>query len=79
MRTFNAEGYEVREIVLHGFPVRIASVLLDQAWSCRIDNVSPGATIARGSGPTREAAEQDALTRATERIKRTRRIPRDDR
>lgn len=74
MATFNAEGYQARELEVEGWPVRVVSYKLATRWSCRVDNVSPGATVARGMGDSREEAESDALGRATVRLKLTRRV-----
>ena len=69
MRT---EDYQRREEKLAGWPVGIVSYKLGDKWFCEIDNVSPGARIARAEGPTREAAERDAIAAATRRLARTR-------
>jgi hypothetical protein len=68
MRT---EDYQRREENLAGWPVGIVSYRLGDRWFCEIDNVSPGARIARAEGPTREAAERDAKAAATRRLART--------
>jgi hypothetical protein len=72
--TFNVEGYQRRASQLEGWDVRIASCKLGDSYSCRIDNVSPGATIARGRGPSREAAERVAMESASKRLRATRRL-----
>ena len=68
MRT---EDYQRREEKLAGWPVGIVSYKLGDKWFCEIDNVSPGARIARAEGLTREAAERDAIAAATRRLART--------
>ena len=68
MRT---EDYQRREEKLAGWPVGIVSYKLGDKWFCEIDNVSPGARVARADGPTREAAERDAIADATRRLART--------
>ena len=68
MRT---EDYQRREEKLAGWPVGIVSYKLGDKYFCEIDNVSPGARIARAEGPTREAAERDAKAAATRRLART--------
>jgi hypothetical protein len=70
--TFRAEGYEEKQTELGGWPVRIVSYKLKDDWRCEIDNVSPGAKIARATGPTREAAIEKATAKATERLGRQR-------
>ncbi|MEC7519066.1 MAG: hypothetical protein VYE22_04325 [Myxococcota bacterium] len=74
MSTFKVEGYETREEELEGWPVRIASYQLGERFACKVDNVSPGAVIARGEGATREEAEGDAIERAARKLRTTRRI-----
>ncbi len=68
MRT---EDYQRREEKLAGWPVGVVSYKLGDKYFCEIDNVSPGARIARAEGPTREAAERDAKAAATRRLART--------
>ncbi len=68
MRT---EEYQRREEKLAGWPVGIVSYKLGDKWFCEIDNVSPGARIARAEGPTRADAERDAIAAATRRLART--------
>jgi hypothetical protein len=68
-----AEEFQERELELAGWPVKVASYRLGAEWHARADNVSPGATLARRTGATREAAEQAALHRAEELLRRTHR------
>ncbi len=42
-------------------------------WHAKADNVSPGATLARATGASREEAEAEAVKRAEELLARTRR------
>ena len=74
MDTINPEEYEERKDTVEGWPVGIISFRLGDKWHCKIHNVSPGAVIERGNGPTREAAERDALERVRPRLKATRRM-----
>ena len=57
-----------------GWPVGVTSFRLGEEWICHVDNVSPGAIIARGRGASREEAEQAALAIATKRLGSTRRM-----
>jgi hypothetical protein len=68
MRT---EDYQRREEKLAGWPVGIVSYKLGDKFVCEIDNVSPGARVARAEGATREDAERDAKAAATRRLSRT--------
>jgi hypothetical protein len=64
-----------RREVLHGFPVRIITYRLESTWYSTVDNVEPGARIARAEGPTRDEVEAVALEDAARRLERTRRHP----
>lgn len=52
--------------------IHIVSYRLDKVWICTVDNVSPGANIARATGKTREEAEERAMGKAKERLAQTR-------
>jgi hypothetical protein len=68
-----AEEFQERKLELAGWPVNLSSYRLDGKWHCKADNVSPGAALARTTGTTREEAEQKAIARAEELLKRTHR------
>ncbi len=68
-----AEDYSERKIELAGWPVNVASYRLGSEWHAKADDVSPGATLARAAGASREAAEAEAVKRAEELLARTRR------
>jgi hypothetical protein len=70
-----AEDYSERELDVAGWPVRLTSYKLGDAYYCKADNVSPGAAIARTTGATRQEAENAALAKARHRLERTRRNP----
>ena len=74
MPRFKAEDLRETRIDVHGYPVTLRSYRLKERWVCHVDNVSPGAVIARGSGSSREDAEGDALARATARLLVSRRL-----
>jgi hypothetical protein len=67
-----AEDYQRRRQELAGWPVGIVSYRLDERFVCEIDNVSPGARVARAEGATREEAERAAIAAAERRLARTR-------
>jgi len=69
-----ATEHQQRSLEVEGWPIGITSYRLGEVWLCHIDNVSPGAIIARGRGDSREAAEQMALDLATRRLRSTRRM-----
>lgn len=65
-----AEEYSERKVDVEGWPVNLASYRIGEVYYCHADNVSPGANIARTSGPTREDAEAKALERCRGRLAR---------
>ncbi len=67
-----AEEYLERRDTLLGWEVGIVSYKLGERYYCKIDNVSPGAAIARGEGATRAEAEAEALAQAKARLAQTR-------
>ena len=67
------EEYSEREFELHGWPVRLTLYRLADVWHAKIENLSPGAWLARCSAASREEAEQQALETAGRRLARTRR------
>jgi hypothetical protein len=67
-----AEEYQRRRQELAGWPVGIVSYRLGERFICEIDNVSPGARVARAEGATREEAERAAIATAERRLGRTR-------
>jgi hypothetical protein len=71
--SLRSEHYQHRQADLAGWPVGIASYKIGDRFICQIDNVDPGARVARGEGQTRAAAEQEALAIAQRRLERTRR------
>ncbi len=67
-----AEDYRHRRDRLEGWDIGIASYKLGGRYCCEVDNVSPGARLARGEGATREEAEADAVNKAREMLATTR-------
>jgi hypothetical protein len=66
-----AEDYRRRRQELAGWPVAIVSYKLADRFICEIDNVNPGARVARAEGATREEAEAAAMATAERRLART--------
>ena len=67
------EEYRERKLTVEGWELNLTSYRLDQEWHAKADNVSPGATLCRTTGTSREEAEDKALKRADEMRARTRR------
>lgn len=57
---------EFREV--EGIKVRVTGYKIGEEYYCHIYNADPGATIARACASTHDAAEEEALRKATERI-----------
>lgn len=68
-----AEEYRERKTEAAGWPVNITSYRIGAEWHAKADNVSPGASLARATGSTREEAEERVMERARELLGRTRR------
>ncbi len=69
------EGHREKRVQIEGWPVNVTSYRIGDTYFCEADNVSPGATLARGFGPSRDEAEKRALDRARELLGRTKRHP----
>ncbi len=55
-----------RKIVqLGSHQVGVTTYMVGNRWACRVDNVDPGAVIARASGATQEEAADVALANAS--------------
>ena len=67
------EEYAERQMELSGWPVHVVTYRLGKIYYCKVDNVSPGAQVARASAESREEAERTALAKAGERLAATRR------
>jgi hypothetical protein len=72
MTTLRPEGYQRRQEQVAGWSVNVVSYKLGDRYLCEVDNVSPGARIARAEGATRDEAERRALDDAARRLGRTR-------
>ena len=68
----NIEGYSRRQEQVGRWKVNIVSYKLGDQYYCAVDNVEPGATLARGQGSTLYEAEKKALDKAKELVAKTR-------
>jgi hypothetical protein len=68
-----AEEYAVQEDLCEGWPVRITSYRIGQRFFAAVDNVDPGAQVARAYADTRADAVRQAFEKAHDRLARTRR------
>ena len=69
------EEHQERELKIESWPVRLTSYRIGETFHCTADNISPGASLARTRGATREEAENKAIQFVGERLKQTRRLP----
>jgi hypothetical protein len=65
------EELNKRQLLVAGWPANITSYRVGSNWHCTVDNVSPGAVIARTSGARRGEVENKALDRAEELLRHT--------
>lgn len=72
MPSLRSEHYQRRQADLDGWQVGIVSYKLGSRFICEVDNLDPGARLARAEGDTREDAEQAAMATAQRRLARTR-------
>lgn len=73
MKSFRAEEYLKRSGLIDGWDVGITTYRILDKYVCLIDNVSPGATIARAAAATPEAAHRRATEVARARLATTHR------
>lgn len=66
------EEYSRRQQQVGRWAINIVSYRLGDRYYCTVDNVEPGARIAREEGATREEAERSAIEKATARLSKTR-------
>jgi hypothetical protein len=63
-----AENYQKEKREVEGKMINITTYKIGERYFCHIDNVSPGATIARTEGATLEEARELALQKVTVRL-----------
>ena len=74
-KIMNVEEFRERQEDAFDWKINIVSYRLGERFFCTIDNVDPGARLARGEGDTREDAESRALDKARYYLSQTRRHP----
>lgn len=65
------EDKKTEERDVGGWKIKIRTYRLGDTFYCHIDNVDPGATIARSQAATEEEARDIALQKAESRLART--------
>ncbi len=68
MSTLIPQEYRERTEAVPPFKMHIVSYKLGDKYFCTVDNVDPGANIARAEGSTRENAEANATAKARARL-----------
>ncbi len=66
-------NFEERQLEIDGWPVKLTSYRVGEQYICQVDNVSPGACLARFSAATAEEAESQALSKARHLLSKTKR------
>jgi hypothetical protein len=69
----NVQDHSERKIEIESWEVNLRTYRIGDTFYCKADNVSPGATIARATGATREEAEEKTIAKARERLAGTHR------
>ena len=70
-----SEDFQESREEMGGWAVNVVSYRIGDRFYCTIDNVDPGARIARAEGATREEAETAARDKAERYLQQTRRRP----
>ena len=68
------EEYRSRVEDAGEWKLRVTSYRLGQRYICTVDNVDPGANLARCEGATREESEAEALSKARHMVGKTRTV-----
>lgn len=63
-----SETYQVEKRDINGVPVSVTTYKIGDRYHCRINNIDPGGTIARGEGTSADEAQKQALGKARERL-----------
>jgi len=63
-----ADDFRIDRQEISGWPVSITSYKIGRTYYCHVDNVDPGATIARVEGETLDEVMTSALTLAQQRL-----------
>jgi len=71
-----AEDYRVEHREISGVKVKAASYRIGESFYCHVENLDPGATIARAEAATREEAIDLAVQKAAARLSTSQSRPR---
>ena len=67
-----SEQFSEEQQELNGVSIRITTYKIGDEFHCHVLNADPGATIARAMASTKDGARQEAMRKASERIKQKR-------
>jgi len=65
------EQFTEREVEVAGWRLRLTSYRLGNRYYCKVDNISPGAWLARATAPALAEAEKKVLRHARRLLSRT--------
>ena len=68
-----SEEFKDEIVDVSGTKVIVTTYKIGEEFHCHVSNYDPGATISRAHGVTKEAAMDEAIRKASERILRYRR------
>ena len=71
MKETRPEQYKVHIESVPPFRIRITSYKVGDVYYCTVDNIDPGAVIARSRGKSQEEAESKAIAHARQRVEAT--------
>jgi len=71
LKEFRAEEFACVLEVIEGWQISMTTYKLQDEYICKIDNVEPGAVIARATAQTLALAKEAAIKKAASRLKRT--------
>lgn len=74
MNAIKPTEYQERKELIPPYQLRVVSFRLGEEYQCVVDNVDPGAVLARAKAGNREEAERAAVEQAKELIAKTRRF-----
>lgn len=72
MTDSQVKEYRERKETVPPFEIHVVSYRLGDRYHCKVDNVSPGAVIARAEAATQDEAERLAVEQARQEIAKTR-------
>ena len=69
-----AEDFRKQPLELEGWTVHVTSYRIGGHYLAEVEALDSGVTIARATGEARVTVEEDAIQKALQRLRRTRRV-----